>query len=341
METHIKAIKEARFAFIDNWDDTMTTTPIPNYKKRSLYHLLNTAQQHGERIFQAWNQSQLKSIATSVNPNHTIRAASLLEDLVHNVQVEMKHNSRLRLRNLHLPPAGHSTCLASRWQPPSAPKTGPKKTWEKVASKSNQVSRPPARTITVIPESSDTTTTTTMTQVTADMKEMMSEQMSNMLAQLLPGMTTLQTSIQKVSACVTGLLTHVSNLGAEVQQQKEATSQVREQVNTLETDLIALSQRVQDLEKRSNSPTPSSDLVPFLKQQETRQVAALKESFRSVFQEFHTPKQVAKRDRASSTESRSTSDIQKRRTQPDNVKPPVAVRDQHVDLTRGEVSAPP
>ena len=33
METHIKSLKEGRFAFLDNGDESMTSTSLPNYQK--------------------------------------------------------------------------------------------------------------------------------------------------------------------------------------------------------------------------------------------------------------------------------------------------------------------
>ena len=41
METHIKSIKEARFPFLDIWDESMTSTSLPNYQRNSLFQLLS------------------------------------------------------------------------------------------------------------------------------------------------------------------------------------------------------------------------------------------------------------------------------------------------------------
>ena len=41
METHIKSLKEGRFAFLDNGDESMTSTSLSNYKKNSQFQSLS------------------------------------------------------------------------------------------------------------------------------------------------------------------------------------------------------------------------------------------------------------------------------------------------------------
>ena len=314
METHIKAVKADRFVFLDNWDESMTPRDIPNYSNKSLYHLLASKTHNGDRLFPSWNQSQLKSVAINVHPAHVVKAASLLQELVTAKRKVFTKEPvpRLRLRNLRLPAPSSPPRLANRWQPPSYP-TPSSKSWSQVAAPSQRPT--PASTITVASTAASTTSDTTLTQVTADMKEIMTEQMSLMLAQLLPGITAMQSSIQTVSNNVVDLSTKVSTLGEKVEQQQQETDQIKATVGQVETEMQALSQRVQHLESRAvQTQSSSAEIVPFLQQQQSNQMKAMTESFRSVFKEFHTPKEPSKRERAASTESRLEEEVRKRRT---------------------------
>ena len=108
METHIKSIKEDRFAFLDNWDESMASTSLPNYQKNSHFQLLSSSKHKGDRIFDSWTQNQVKSLAINVHPSHTVCAASLLIKFVNHVQLRMKSRKptpHLRLCNLQLPPS--------------------------------------------------------------------------------------------------------------------------------------------------------------------------------------------------------------------------------------------
>ena len=247
-------------------------------------------------------------------PDHVVKAATLLQELVNAKRKVFKNEPvpRLRLRHLHLPDPSPTPRLAHRWQPPShAPSSS--KSWSQVAAPSQRT--PPTSTITVASTAASTASDTTLTQVTADMKEIMAEQMSHMLAQLLPGITAMQSSIQTVSNNVVELSTKVGTLGEKVEKQQQETDQIKVTVGQVEKDMNALSQRVQHLESRAvKSQSSSAEIVPFLQQQQSQQMKAMTESFRSVFKEFHTPKDSSKRERAASTESRLEEDVQKRRT---------------------------